>query len=59
MKELINKLLEEVDIDIKSAMIEENERGEKAWEWLQNPALTILEWQKLRDRKENGKSQRT
>mgnify|MGYP001602315981 CR=1 FL=1 len=56
MKELIEKLLEEVDADIKLAMVKENERGEKAWEWLQNPILTILEWQKLRDRRENANS---
>jgi len=48
---LVNKILEEVDADIKDAMTHADLNGYKMWELCQNPTLTILEWQKLRDRK--------
>ena len=49
MKELIEKLLNEVDLDIKEEMLKVSSSGDKVWEWLQNPALTIIEWQRLRN----------
>jgi hypothetical protein len=51
MNDLIEKLLNEVDPDIKEEMMKESSSGDKVWEWLQNPALTIIEWQRLRNEK--------
>lgn len=49
---LIEKLLTEVDADIKEVMLAPAPGGNKVWEWLPNPTMTILEWQQLRDRQD-------
>lgn len=55
MKALIEKLLSEVDEDIKDAMSQiepHNQKfGYRNWEVLRDPANTILNWQLLRDRR--------
>lgn len=50
-RNLIMKILDEVDADIKVEMLMTGEWGDEAWTLLPNPAQTILEWQALRDRK--------
>lgn len=58
MEEIIEKLLEEVDADIKAILLEDskhpkgNGKGQyKNYELLENPPYVILEWQKLRNMK--------
>lgn len=64
MKELVLKLLEEVDSDIKEAMLQETPAILKGihvgtrdqyynFELIANPMQTILAWQSLRDSKKN------
>lgn len=48
MKEIIDKLLEEVDPDIKELMNKEA-GGWCYWALLPNPTGTILEWQAMRE----------
>lgn len=56
MKEIIEKLLQEVDEDIRVLMLKESEQGKypssfyKNYELLADPANTILLWQAMRDR---------
>ena len=57
MNKIIEKLLEEVDPDIKEIMLcdsnvySEAGRWYKYWELVGSPLLIVLEWQALRDRK--------
>lgn len=48
--ELIEKILNEVDEDIKEAMLKKDGRN-RAFEMIPDPANTILAWQNMRDRK--------
>lgn len=54
MKEIINKILDEVDPDIRDVMLRIEEcngkREYRNWELLHDPANAILNWQSLRDR---------
>jgi len=50
MNKLIRKLLEEVDRDIRTAMLAKDKDGYEAWEHLPDATNTILNWQALRDR---------
>lgn len=50
-RDLIMKILDEVDPDIKIEMLMLGEWGNEAWTLLPDPAQTILRWQELRDRK--------
>lgn len=53
--ETIEKILEEVDIDIKEQMLKTEKYSDgsiyKTYQLLHDPANTILGWQALRDRK--------
>lgn len=49
MKEIMEKLLEEVDIDIKEAMMKKDQEGVEHWGYLNSPALTVIEWQRMRN----------
>lgn len=51
MDTVIEKLLDEVDPDIKEAMLTKGFNGFSNWELLVDPTNTILLWQELRDRK--------
>lgn len=52
LRKIIERLLKEVDPDIREAMLEKEERyGTPAWASLHDPTGTILAWQALRDRK--------
>ena len=57
MNKIIEKLLEEVDPDIKEIMLcdsnvySANGVWYKYWELVGSPLLIVLEWQALRDRK--------
>ncbi|MBL0320511.1 MAG: hypothetical protein IPP74_14645 [Alphaproteobacteria bacterium] len=55
MKDIIEKLLEEVDADIKELMlsVDENIGGQDYFKWqlLSDPINAIINWQALRDRK--------
>lgn len=61
MKDVIEKLLEEVDRDIKEVMMKDSKiesyptegdkRFYKNWEMIEHPVSTILEWQFLRNNK--------
>ncbi len=55
MNTVIEKLLEEVDPDIKEAMLAKGFNGFSNWELLVDPTNTILLWQELRDRKSKNK----
>lgn len=48
VKDLIEKLLTEVDPDIRETMLAVNEKNEATWEWLPDAANTILRWQEMR-----------
>jgi hypothetical protein len=51
-REIIEKILDEVDVDIKNAMMKWDEKESfPAWCMLVDPANAILQWQALRDRK--------
>jgi len=50
-RNLIMKILDEVDPDIKIEMRMLGQWGDEAWTLLPDPANTILRWQELRDRK--------
>lgn len=50
-QETIEKILNEVDTDIREQMLKIEPNNYKAYELLQDPANTILGWQALRDRK--------
>lgn len=52
-KDMVEKLLEEVDPDISELMLSQEREGceEKNWQMLADPVQTILRWQELRDRK--------
>ena len=61
LKKTIEKLLEEVDEDIKETMLTkefDNESTYKesyyAWELTSSPILTIIEWQRMRNEKKKG-----
>jgi hypothetical protein len=56
-QELIRKILEEVDPDIKEIMLAvgENEPNYENFQLLTDPANTILNWQAMRDRKKGIK----
>ena len=50
MKDLVYKLLDEVDVDIKDAFIKQSDiEHYEMWEITQNPILSIIEWQRMRD----------
>lgn len=57
LREIILKVLEEVDEDIKEYMLDVCDHDSwvgkdyERWEYSYSPVLEILEWQKLRDRK--------
>ncbi len=51
MKELIEKLLEEVDPDIREIMLRVSNEGYEYWTTLKDAPNTILQWQSLRDRR--------
>lgn len=54
MKEVVEKLLEEVDPDIKELMLTKQKVGNNeyfTYELQPDPAMVILNWQALRDRK--------
>lgn len=55
MKPLIEKLLEEVDADIKEIILSpldgDSTNSMKIWQALVNPVQVILDWQKYRDSK--------
>lgn len=48
--ELIEKILSEVDEDIRESMLKKDGRN-KAYEMIPDPANTILAWQNMRDKK--------
>ncbi len=50
-RELLIKMLEEVDLDIREAILEKDQDGFDGIDNLHDPHLTILHWQELRDRK--------
>ena len=55
-KEIIEKILSEVDPDIRELMLKEEVRQQavyKGYDMLPDPANTILQWQSLRNK--NGK----
>lgn len=65
MREIIEKLLDEVDADIKELMLADEVIPEgslrstfietlKNYQLLPDPTGTILMWQELRDRKKHG-----
>lgn len=55
-KEIIEKILLEVDDDIRELMMKESNQLDrenkpyKGYDFLQDPVNTILRWQELRDR---------
>jgi len=51
LRDLIYKLLDEVDNDLKITMKRKDSKGYEMWQLLQDPTGTILSWQELRDRK--------
>ncbi len=53
LKDIIDKLLKEVDEDIAEIMTRSATGSILYWELLNSPALTIIEWQRMRnDKKE-------
>ena len=53
--EAIEKILDEVDVDIKNAMMKWDEKENlPTWQFFTDPANTILGWQFLRDRKKQA-----
>ena len=69
MKELLEKILEEVDPEIKEFMLSDSnvpilpssitgvvEGYVKRWEFLTSPVMEILMWQELRDRRKYDKA---
>lgn len=53
MKMIIDKILKEVDPDIRELMLMEH-NGYAHWQLLVDPCNTILNWQFMRDRKKHG-----
>ena len=49
--EIIRKLLDEVDLEIKEVMLKEGDDGYFGYDLLPDPTNTILRWQELRDRR--------
>ncbi len=55
----IIKIGAELDPDILEWMLSRDEKGDyKQWQLMHHPVDNMLEWQKLRDRKEYAKSLR-
>jgi hypothetical protein len=59
--EIIEKILEEVDVDIRESMLKDSKQQKlhsfknyKVYHLLPDPANTILGWQALRDRKKQN-----
>lgn len=51
--DIFNKILDEVDPDIKETMLATDGKY-KAFEMLADPANTVLAWQAMRDRKNDN-----
>ena len=54
LRDVITKILSEVDHDIGDVMLQHPEGVDSEyehWQLLQDPVQTILKWQELRDRK--------
>ncbi len=59
LKDLVEKLLDEVDSDMKEVMMADEREGMdgKNWQMLVDPMMTILKWQELRDKNKGRRRQ--